>query len=258
MYIYKITNNVNGKIYIGQTIRPIEQRFRRHICDAESGVVNTHLARAIRKYGPSNFQVQEIDTANSQEELCQKEQYWIRTYGSIDSSIGYNETDALFKCGGNTYQSKTPEELAVIRDRLRSSKTGANNPQSKQIKAMSSKTGEIMFFESMADCRDYFGELNHQFVSRRCLGKIRCPYKDEWLFAFADEDFDLREAPPKMNKTRRHIRVTDLETGFSSEFKTYRDAERHFKLRPRSIQNGTHFPGEQYISQNKYMVTILD
>ena len=55
MYIYKITNKVNGKVYIGQSIRPIEQRFQRHINDAVNNILDTHFARAIRKYGKRIF-----------------------------------------------------------------------------------------------------------------------------------------------------------------------------------------------------------
>ena len=47
VWIYKITNIVNGKVYIGQTIRPIEDRFHRHINDAMNNRLNTHFARAI-------------------------------------------------------------------------------------------------------------------------------------------------------------------------------------------------------------------
>ena len=50
MWIYKIENIKNGKQYIGQSIRPIEQRFQRHINDAINCKLNTHFARANRKY----------------------------------------------------------------------------------------------------------------------------------------------------------------------------------------------------------------
>ena len=101
MWIYKITNIQNNKVYIGQTIRPIKDRFNRHINDALNNALDTHFARAIRKYGKESFIIEEIDIASSQEELNQKEQYWIRYYNAtID---GYNETDALSKGGGNTY-----------------------------------------------------------------------------------------------------------------------------------------------------------
>lgn len=84
MWIYKITNVQNNKVYIGQTIRPITDRFNRHINDALHNIIDTHFARAIRKYGKENFKIEEIDFASSQEELNQKEQYWIRYYDSVN------------------------------------------------------------------------------------------------------------------------------------------------------------------------------
>ena len=60
MWIYKIINIQNNKVYIGQTIRPIEQRFNRHLSDALNNVLDTHLARAIRKYGKDSFIIEEI------------------------------------------------------------------------------------------------------------------------------------------------------------------------------------------------------
>ena len=75
MWIYKITNIQNNKVYIGQTIRPVKDRFNRHINDALNNILDTHFARAIRKYGKENFIIEEIDTAQNQEELNKKEQY---------------------------------------------------------------------------------------------------------------------------------------------------------------------------------------
>ena len=43
MWIYKITNIQNNKVYIGQTIKPIEQRFHRHFNDALNNILDTHL-----------------------------------------------------------------------------------------------------------------------------------------------------------------------------------------------------------------------
>ena len=55
MWIYKITNIQNNKVYIGQTIRPVKDRFNRHINDALNNIIDTHFARAIRKHGKENF-----------------------------------------------------------------------------------------------------------------------------------------------------------------------------------------------------------
>ena len=50
MWEYKITNDINDKVYIGQTIRPVKKRFERHINDAINNKLDTHFARAILKY----------------------------------------------------------------------------------------------------------------------------------------------------------------------------------------------------------------
>ena len=132
MWIYKITNIQNNKVYIGQTIRPIQKRFQRHINDALNNILDTHFARAIRQYGAESFTIEVIDTATDQNELNKKEQYWIQYYDSVNK--GYNETDAISKCGGNTYQSKTKEEMENIKEKIRVSKFGAKNPMARKIK----------------------------------------------------------------------------------------------------------------------------
>lgn len=187
MYIYKITNKQNNKCYIGQTIRPVEQRWNRHKNDAINNKLDTHFARAIRYYGPENFLVEVIDIATSQEELTKKEQYWIQYYNTTIN--GYNETDAIDKCGGNTYKSKSPEELAQIGERIKASKMGGKNPHSTKVKCKNVLTNEEYHFDCQADMRDFFNEKNHQFISRRCLNKIKCLYKNQWLIAYEDNDY---------------------------------------------------------------------
>ena len=106
MVIYRITNTVKKKIYIGQTIQPIKDRWKRHLFDARNGS-NYAIHAAIRKYGEINFEIDVIDTANSREELDFKEMYWIKTYNSI-SPNGYN------LCEGGHSPRWTPE----IREKL--------------------------------------------------------------------------------------------------------------------------------------------
>lgn len=150
MYIYKITNIQNNKVYIGQTIRPIKDRFHRHINDAMNNVLDTHFARAIRKYGKESFIIEQIDIAKTQTELNQKEQYWIQYYDSVKN--GYNETDALTKCGGNTYKFKTAEEMKIIKNKISQTKLGNKNPMAKKIKRTNIITNEIDIFDTVISC----------------------------------------------------------------------------------------------------------
>lgn len=74
--IYKITNNITNKVYIGQTRFSVEKRFTAHVKAALRRQTSyTHIQLAIRKYGPNNFSIIQIDEAYSQEELNEKEKY---------------------------------------------------------------------------------------------------------------------------------------------------------------------------------------
>ena len=186
MWIYKITNIQNNKVYIGQTIRPIEKRFQRHLNDALNNIIDTHFARAIRKYGKENFIIEQIDSAQTQEELNQKEQYWIQYYNSVEE--GYNETDAIYKCGGNTYQSKTKEEMEVIKEKIRQTKIGSKNPMARKIKRTNIITHEIEIFDTVISCAKACGIQNGKTsITDRLNGKIKSPFKKTWIFEYYDE-----------------------------------------------------------------------
>lgn len=186
MWIYKITNIQNNKVYIGQTIRPIKDRFNRHMNDALHNIIDTHFARAIRKYGKENFAIEEIDSANTQEELNQKERYWIQYYNSVKN--GYNETDAISKCGGNTYQSKTEKEMEVIKNKISEGKLGAKNPMARKIKRINNLTNESDIFDTIISCAKACGIQNGKTsITTRLNGQVKSPYKKQWLFEYYDE-----------------------------------------------------------------------
>ena len=89
-YIYKITNLINNKIYIGQTVRDIDTRFKEHLNESNKENLTSYIHLAIKKYGKENFKCTLIDTAENKEDLNFKEKFWIQYYNSnID---GYNLT----------------------------------------------------------------------------------------------------------------------------------------------------------------------
>jgi group I intron endonuclease len=225
MIIYKITNIQNQKIYIGQTINSLEDRWHRHCKDALNNVIDTHFARAIRLYGPESFVTEIIDSATSQEELTAKEQYWIQYYNSVQN--GYNETDATYKSGGNTYAAKTPEEIAIVKERLSQSKLGGKNPNATGVKCKNINTKEEYHFASQSEIQAFFQESNHQFCSRRCRGEIKCLYKNEWLIAYENEDYpDNFTIKGQTAKRGNKVRFTDLQEHKSYEFNSFREMER--------------------------------
>ena len=99
-YIYKITNIINNKIYIGQTIKSVKHRWNQHKRNArysiENKVYDHHLARAILKYGTDSFIVETIEDIIADnrkllaDTLNEKETYYIEFYNSFYN--GYNST----------------------------------------------------------------------------------------------------------------------------------------------------------------------
>ncbi len=88
MIIYKITNKINGKIYIGLSRRSLEKRkqdYKRRYLSQDYLIL-----RAMKKHGFENFIFEEIDNAKTINELSEKEKYWIKFYNSRNKRIGYN------------------------------------------------------------------------------------------------------------------------------------------------------------------------
>lgn len=83
MVVYKITNLVNEKVYIGQTTGELKRRIG-------SSLYNVFLKRAIRKYRIGNFELFIIQGCSNIGELNEREQFWISFYGSTDNQKGYN------------------------------------------------------------------------------------------------------------------------------------------------------------------------
>jgi len=110
--IYRFTNLVNGKIYIGQTV-DFYQRMKLHRSRAKSlsYEYTNHLYNAIRKWGWENFKIEIVDLAYDWEKLNELEIKWMKDHNSLDRNHGYNMLDD----GG--IGSMSPE----IRERARAS-----------------------------------------------------------------------------------------------------------------------------------------
>lgn len=123
MIVYRITNTVNGKVYIGQTIQRLTQRINEHLCSLASNTHgNKHFQNAYNKYGKDSFKIEQIDSASSIEELNTKEVYWIKFYDSVDRGKGYNKTSGG---EGFTVSNETRNTQSLLR---KGKNVGKDNP----------------------------------------------------------------------------------------------------------------------------------
>lgn len=92
-FIYKTTNLINGKIYVGQ-------KSSDYLCESYLGS-GRHLKCSINKYGVENFQREIIEFCNSVDHLNEREIYWIEKLDARNPEVGYNIAK-----GGNIIQLK--------------------------------------------------------------------------------------------------------------------------------------------------------
>jgi len=90
MLIYKITNLINGKAYVGQTVATLGIRLSQHFHQSLKKNGDGLLGKAIRKYGKENFGIEQLDSAASLDELNKKETFWIKELKSHATLGGYN------------------------------------------------------------------------------------------------------------------------------------------------------------------------
>lgn len=114
MNVYKITNTVNGKVYIGQTIQKNPRMRWYDHCSRSRNGQNNHLYNSMRKYGIDNFKWEVIDSATTIKELNDKEEYWLNYFKQVTEC--YN----IRKAGGN--KTHNPESI----EKMRSSQKAAH------------------------------------------------------------------------------------------------------------------------------------
>lgn len=120
MIIYKLTNTINGKIYIGQTTRTLRRRFIEHARPSRKALVS----KAMHKYGLSAFTAEVIEKAVSIEDLNELEIKWIRHYDCM-SPNGYNQCHGGDNSTGFKHREETKRTISAKRSGILA---GEENP----------------------------------------------------------------------------------------------------------------------------------
>lgn len=111
--IYKITNKITGKVYIGKTIREtLQERFNQHISSSRKIENASLISKSLREYGTLNHSIEVLEECDDSI-ILQREQHWIDEYNSI--FLGYNLKNEFIipserKYWGDFYKAK--ENLA--------------------------------------------------------------------------------------------------------------------------------------------------
>lgn len=174
MLIYKVTNKVNGKIYVGQTVKDLDRRKAVHLCNAKVGRHGNYFHNAVRKYGSENFDWEILEECNTIGELNEREEYWIKELKTI-SPNGYN----LMGGGNNsTHHKETIDKMSEVKK----GKTFSEEHRKKMSVASKGKSKSKKHCENIAEARKgkTHSEKTRIKMSEAKKGKKRKPFSEEF------------------------------------------------------------------------------
>ena len=119
-YIYETTNLINGKRYIGQhRAKKFDEKYK------GSGQL---ISKAIKKYGFENFKCEIIEKCNSEQELNDKEAYWINIYDAVNNDNFYNLQTGGYKIKNIKLSNESKQKISNTR-KQKGLGVGVNNPR---------------------------------------------------------------------------------------------------------------------------------
>jgi group I intron endonuclease len=201
-YIYKITNTINQKVYIGKTLSTPEKRFMEHIKVYERPRCEKRpLYSAFKKYGIKNFVLETIEEC-SEEIINEREEYWIQYYNSYH--YGYNATyggdgkryadyDLIFTLYNKGKNIREIQELTkynkkTVTTALDSKGISAEDRKKRGFQSISKPVvmldkntlEELRVFSSIAEAEKFLGKEGH--ITDVCKGKRKTSNGYSWKY----------------------------------------------------------------------------
>lgn len=268
--IYRITNLINGKCYIGQSI-DIEKRWNEHkTIYSHPRCSHYHLYRAFCKYGIENFSFSVIEECE-QSLLNEREKFWIAYYNSFKQ--GYNMTtggDGAELIGRDTIYHLWDEGLSMgdIADRVQCSPITVSRivrGYDKYDKSDSILRGKrwrrkpvaqygmdgsyISTYDSISDASNATG-VSTDSISACCNGRLKSSGGYQWSFDIQDNIGCYDNAvQPRSGKRKRVLQYTQANE-LIGEYKNISDAQRQTGVERLTISracNGIQKYGDGYI-----------
>lgn len=212
--IYLITNKQTGDTYVGKTIRTLPQRLEGHFRDVKYGS-NTHLHRAMRKYGNHNFQIELLQEHH--DDINDAEIQWIAKLDPTYNMTKGGDGGWIHDQTGNTWKVKDSSKMGITfknggnhTSKWEKAVTGGNNYQCNYI--ITTPWGE---FETWRDATNTAKEL-------RKTGRNDVVTDGATLKKYCKENIKLNEEGRRTYPTWRGKYTHDI--GFKYELKGQDDA----------------------------------
>ncbi len=175
--IYKINNNVSGKSYIGSAAN-LKNRFNEHKSDLRLNKhSNPHLQNSYNKYGKENFVFSVIEYVEDENNLIEREQFWINTLKVLNRKYGYNIAPIAGSTLGLKHSSETKKKISeALMGRTRSMETKQKISNTRKGKYMGNKHpmfGRIQSFDTRKKISE---SKRHVIILDGGIHLFKCPH----------------------------------------------------------------------------------
>ena len=203
--IYKITNKLNGKFYVGKTMKSLSTRFYKHCYDAVKRNSRCYFHKAIRKYGKENFVIEELEVCKN--DLGNREIFWI-------SSLNPEYNQTLGGDGGMLGYSHTQDTKKLLSLKRKGKFVGEENP---------------------------FYNQTHTKEQKEKWSKMRKGQPSPCGFAGKSHKEESKSKTSQTLKNNPNIKRTkvfqyDIEGNFLREFQSISDAAKFVETNPSNIK----------------------
>ena len=203
-YIYKITNDINNKVYIGKTLNSIEERWKQHCKDSKKERCEKRpLYNAMNKYGIECFHIETIENVTDISLLEEREKYWIEYFNSFKE--GYNATQGgdgrayldyhlIYQIWSKGFSARETAKIAgchqdsvlkVLKNFNISSaeiKQHAIKSKSKPVCKIDKDTEEILQIYPSIKEAERKNNYSRNHISPVCQGKRKLAFGFKWKF----------------------------------------------------------------------------
>lgn len=198
-FVYKITNIINQKFYIGFTSKTIEERFEKHLKTAKIKNPNDYssIHKAINKYGSENFKIESLQECFSEQEAKDTEIKFIAELKA--RKLGYNETDGGDGVVGYVY---TDEQRKRMSENKKVIFLGEGNPfygkhHSDETKAVLSKLASERY---QGEDNPFYGKV-HSEETLNYLSEINTGSKHPQAKLTEEQVLEIRRLFPTTKGT---------------------------------------------------------
>lgn len=227
--IYKISNTINNKLYIGQTKQTLQKRFIGHKTKSLNGSKSI-IHSAMRLYEFKNFNIELIYECASLEEINNKEIYYIKHFNSI-SPNGYNILE-----GGNAVPAITGPFTEDHKNKIKE----AHRKNCKPISQFDIETGQLI--KDWLSSKDITrGGFNRANIISLCKSEKGFGYIYDYGWSYKSKyDTIINKsvlATPNYNAHGRTIKCLDMDGNLVKIYYKIADAARELKCSPCSISD---------------------